>query len=467
MSTPIINNPMNPYGIDFSVFGNTGFIITNGNYSGGGITDGSSLGNNPGVTRVEVSADGVSWYTLNPLQTWTVDGLFPTDGLGDSRIPVNPMFAANNFAGLGLAGIRSLYAGSAGGTGFDLAQAQDTDGNGVNLPIARFVRLNVLSGKSEVDAVSTTRGSGAVIAEDFLGNPLQSGWHVCGNTNLFIWNPINQNLEVTWDSSQENTYFYHPLGTTLARDDDFSVAFDLRLDDIGAGLDPAKDSSFPLAIGFLNLAEATGTNFLRGTGRNSPDLAEFAYFWDSGFGATMWPTFVDSKGTFNWNGSTDYALYELNPGEGYHVVMTYAASNQSMVTRMTNFQHTSGVMLIQTFGPNFTDFRADTLSISSYSDAGQDPRYGGSVLAHGTIDNLVVTVPPPPLQSVAGTFTNGFWQAQFIARTNWLYTLERTSDFQFWTEVSPSTPGQGGALILSDPSPATGNAFFRVRANRP
>ena len=65
-STPIVNDGANPFGCDFIIFGNAGFVITNGNYSGGGITDGSLYGANPGSTRVAVSADGVNFFALNP-----------------------------------------------------------------------------------------------------------------------------------------------------------------------------------------------------------------------------------------------------------------------------------------------------------------------------------------------------------------------------------------------------------------
>ncbi len=466
MGSPVVHSPASPYGIDFEIFGNSFFVITNGNYSGGGITDGSVYGNGAS-TRVEVSADGVRWYTLNPAQAPTIGDLLPTDGTGDPQVPVNPALTNADFAGLGLAGIQSLYAGSAGGACFNLAWAQDTNGDYVNLPIARFIRVDVLSGRAQVDAISTTRPSATVIAEDFALDPLQDGWRIFGDTNLFHWSATNQNLEVTWDSSQPNSYFYHPLGTILSREDDFSLAFDLHLDGIGSGPDTNKASTFPIAIGFLNLDEATQPNFLRGTGNNSPDLAEFAYFWDSGYGATTWPTFVDTNSTFNYNSSSDYAIFALAPGDAYHVVMTYTASNQTVVATVTNFEQTAGVRIMQLLNTNFADFRLGAISISSYSDAGQDPQYAGSVLAHGVVDNVVVTAPNPPVQSLIASMTNGVWRAQFNGRTNWVYTLERTSDFKSWTEASLSTAGANGAMVLSDTNVPLPKAFYRVRANRP
>src|SRR5260221_4646826 len=141
--------------------------------------------------------------------------------------------------------------------------------------------------------MSVTRSSASTITENFSANPQQNGWRIFGDTNQFHWDSANENLAVHWDSSQPNSYFYHPLGTILARDDDFSLAFDLRLDNIGPGPDTNKPYSFSLGVGFLNLGEASRPDFRRGTGNNSPDLVELAYFWDSGYGATVWPTFVD------------------------------------------------------------------------------------------------------------------------------------------------------------------------------
>lgn len=150
-NTPILNNPANPFGVDFMVFGGSGFIITNGDYSGGGITDGSLFGNNTGETRVSVSADNVTYFILNPLLAPPVDGLYPTDGSGDFHQPVDPALTGPDFAGQDLDGIRSLYAGSGGGTGFDISWAQDGGGQSVFLTSISYVRVEVLSGKSEID----------------------------------------------------------------------------------------------------------------------------------------------------------------------------------------------------------------------------------------------------------------------------------------------------------------------------
>ena len=152
--TPILNDSSHLYGLDFIVFGHSGFNITNGDYSGGGITDGSFFTGGTSTSRISVSADGVTFYTLNPSLAPQVDGRFPTDSTGSPFVPVNPSLTQSDFAGQGLSGIRALYAGSDGGMGFDLSMAQDGLGNSVLLPVANYVRIDVLSDVAYIDAVS-------------------------------------------------------------------------------------------------------------------------------------------------------------------------------------------------------------------------------------------------------------------------------------------------------------------------
>ncbi len=157
-SNPIINDDSNPFGLDFIVFGNSGFVVTNAydenfNTIGTPATDGSMFGVD-GVARVSISTDGVDFFTLSTALSPAIDAMFPTDGRGSFGTPVNPGLNASDFAGLTLEGIRALYAGSGGGAGFDLDWARDASGHPVVLDNIRFVRIEVTGGKVDIDGFS-------------------------------------------------------------------------------------------------------------------------------------------------------------------------------------------------------------------------------------------------------------------------------------------------------------------------
>jgi hypothetical protein len=314
---------------------------------------------------------------------------------------------------------------------------------------------------------------GTTITENFTNNPSQDGWQVYGDTNLFQWDFLNQNLDVTWDSSQPNSYFFHPLGTIMTRNDDFSIVFDLQINDIVSGTEPGKISPMELGFGFLNRADATDPGFVRADASNLAELDYFPlgyYIDDTGKTNTIYPTLTPTfiSTAYDYSPSA-YVPYEVTfpTGELVHVSLTYTASNRTLTA---TFQ-TNGVDCLEIPPVVLTDdfttddnFDVDMFSISSYGSAG-DPY--DSVLAHGTIANIVVTVPPPPIQDLSGNFSNGVWQVQFISQTNWLYTLESTPDFQSWTDVSTSTSGNGTNLFLQDTSAISDKSFYRVRADPP
>ena len=301
--------------------------------------------------------------------------------------------------------------------------------------------------------------------ETFVTNPFANGWQTFGNTNLFSWNSTNQNLHVTWDSSKTNSYFHRPIGTLLTRSDDFSLTFDLTFTDYASGVTTNKPFAFPAAIGFLNLDNATHTNFSRGTGVNATygpkNLVEFDFFpaFDI-FQPTLAQTVVATNNS-SWLYNHDNLL-EMTPGQTFRVTMTYTATNSSLTTTVTNngaqYGTTQFIIVPATF-----DFRCATFSISSYSDI----RDNASLLAHGTVDNITLVTPPPPVQNFTGGFIGANWQTQFISRSNWLYTLERTTNFQTWIAASPVTPGNGGTLTLQDTNPPATTAAYRIRAQRP
>jgi len=156
-SRPVLNHPRNRFGIDFIIFGNSGFIITNAfdpntfDWIGTPATEGSLFGENAGASRVSVSRDGVVFYQLNSNLAPPVDNLVPTDGSGDFHLPADPSLTQIDFVGLTLEGIRALYYGSAGGAGYDISLAQDAEGQRVMLSEINYVRVEILSGKAEVD----------------------------------------------------------------------------------------------------------------------------------------------------------------------------------------------------------------------------------------------------------------------------------------------------------------------------
>ena len=308
----------------------------------------------------------------------------------------------------------------------------------------------------------------AAITENFATDPALREWREFGDTSLFHWNATNQHLEVTWDSSRTNSLFYRPLQTVLTRTDDFSFGFDLRLHDITIGVNTSKPYTFEIAIGFCRFNSITNQNFFRGAGTSLAfgprNLVEFDYFPDSGFGATVAPTAVANTNAIRFS---DNHPLELTTDDLFRVDMTYTASNQVLRTVMTR----NG----SAFGPirdlslvGFPDFRVDTFAVISYSDAMQSPpQFAGSILSHGVIDNVTWNVPDFSLTAFRGDFTNRGFGVEFDAKSNWVYRLERTSDFVDWSLVRERPAVANGLMLLEDTEIPPTRAFYRVVADRP
>jgi hypothetical protein len=317
-------------------------------------------------------------------------------------------------------------------------------------------------------SVAVLRSGAATFQEDFANPPSTRGWKIFGEASLFHWNPDRQQIEVTWDSRQPNSYFFHSLGTVLTSNDNFSLAFDLCLEDIAIGIDPNQPFTFELALGLMNFGNATNATFARGSGIDPvfgpKNLVEFDYFPDSGFGATVAPTVVSTNNRIKFS---DNHPLELMAGDCYQITMNYTASNRVLHTVMRRNGEPFGLPPNHTLDDllltDFVDFRVDTFSLSSFSG----DRADGSILAHAVVDNILLTLPPPPVTLVAGGFVNQNWQVSFEAQSHWLYSLERTEDLQSWKAVSSPVAGMTGRLLLQDtqPLPARG-AFYRVLAER-
>jgi len=152
-SPPIVDVADNPFGIDLIVFGNSFFMD-------GAWPRGVCAGLAADGGSVQVSPDGVQWITVPDA---IADGLFPTMGFTDvgpysstdgflptdPHLPVDPSLTMADLQEMSYGELVAVYAGSAGGTGIDLAS--------VGLPSAVAVRIVVPSGfhpNVEIDAVA-------------------------------------------------------------------------------------------------------------------------------------------------------------------------------------------------------------------------------------------------------------------------------------------------------------------------
>lgn len=162
-NSPIQNSADHAHGLDFIIFGNNGFQIVNGDFTGGGVTDGSLFGANTGSTSVSVSNDGITFYELTPSLSPVVDGPFPTDGSGDFSKAPDPALKNSSFNGKDMAGIRQLYSGSGGGAAYDISWARNAGGQPANLDSIRFVKVEVLTGVAEIDGVSAVPEPGTAV----------------------------------------------------------------------------------------------------------------------------------------------------------------------------------------------------------------------------------------------------------------------------------------------------------------
>jgi hypothetical protein len=177
----------------------------------------------------------------------------------------------------------------------------------------------------------------------------------------------------------------------------------------------------------------------------------------------MWST----NSTLSYNGSGDYTVMTLPLGVVMRISIVYASSNQTLTTTITTNGISVGAVHSDKISASFTDFRVGTFAIASYSDAGQSGSGQGSILAHGVIDNITITVPPSPVGILQCVANNQTAAVQFLSRSNWLYTLERTVDLQSWSTASIPAPGTATNLLIQDTNPPVPSAMYRVRAERP
>lgn len=304
-----------------------------------------------------------------------------------------------------------------------------------------------------------TTVNAAVFFEDFQGAPSTLDWHIHGDPSFFQWNEAGH-LDVTWDSTQTNTFFIHPLQSVLGRHDDFKIEFELMLDSVGYQSNGNPLTPFEIALGFINSADATHTNFFRGKGAGTvKNLVEFDYFPDTGYGDTIWPAFWSTNTTLNYTDQNDYVLAALPLNKVLAITMNYDPETESLTTNITADGEPLVTAHQQQLSPSFTDFRVDAFAISSYELQGNT-----SLHAQGRFDNIRITF-PQPVTELAITENEGAWSTSFTSRTNWIYQLEESNELNDW--LSTETEFEGTGETIEMPVTKTGpEVFTRIRATR-
>lgn len=301
----------------------------------------------------------------------------------------------------------------------------------------------------------------AEVLDSFSSDPFARGWQRLGEGDLFGWDAVGERLRVTWDSSRSNSACLIPLSTSLARTDDFEFSVDLTLEDIVIGLNEEHPYAFQLAIGWISVADFSRDDFRRGTGHDAWNVVEFDYFPDSGFGPSISPVALSMSRQWFWQPMTGGVTLETN--RAYRIRMAFDAQQQEIRTQLVVDGQPGPAVKTVRAPAGFTDFRLDAFAILSYSDEGA----GGSIRAHGVLDNLVLQFPESPrpvLKWAAGTAGSVL---QCEGRKGWNFRLLRSGDLQNWEAFEPAVNTEAGVEWREIGKSGDGIQFFRVETFRP
>ena len=264
--------------------------------------------------------------------------------------------------------------------------------------------------------------------ETFDSDPLTKGWSVHGDKSLFEWDEDSESLRVKWDTERPSSFFYKPLGRVLTESNSFAFTFQITLDSVKAGYLEGKPYTFQVALGLLNISSAIDKNFNRGTGSDSPNLVEWDYFPDTGFGATVSPSVVSDKSEFS-AGFTFPA--ELLIGKTYSIKLIYLSEERVLKTEMLEDGKSWENIQTVEISSDFSGFFVDTFSISNFSAKDSE----SSLLAIGTVDEVAL-VTSDTLPKLFGVKINGSqWEAKSFLIEPEIWKVESSNDVLNWNRA--------------------------------
>jgi len=300
MGRKVYDNPNNPYGMDFIVYGNSFFSASG---AGGFVSDATdlnttTLGSSPGghPTIVSISQDGTNWYTYPTVTSlfadeacrwddanasWTSEEMNPTK-------PLNPYINTNNFGGQSVAGGLDQFIGASGGTGYALKAS--------GFPWIQYVRIQAETNANQYTVIDAIAAVDPVVVGDALS--IAPDNLAAGITNLSFQEPDNSSntlISLNFDSV-----------STTARVSTISLS---------------EFSSFAPVFGNASSAYQITVKPVTGTG---------AVNYTAGVGLRAGDNYTGNGGDlrlYQWNGSSWTAQpFSFN-----------AAANEVVLTGVTNF----------------------------------------------------------------------------------------------------------------------------------
>ncbi len=197
-------------------------------------------------------------------------------------------------------------------------------------------------------------------------NP-ESGWMLQGDADIFMESAGAGEARFFWNTELPNSSVYFPLGTTLDHRSNFEFSVTMELTSMDIDFIPESFYGFQISMGFHESASIQDSSFRRGTGTDSPNLVEWNFFPDTGFGATVSPVITDSQSAFfaSFNFPVDIPLNE-------EVIITGSYDGQLMEFRSTLITSGSGPVEMDPVklpeSDEFQGFAVDAFGLTSYAD---------------------------------------------------------------------------------------------------
>lgn len=208
----------------------------------------------------------------------------------------------------------------------------------------------------------------------------ESQWILHGHPDTFS-NAANSNPPVfNWNTEFPTSAVFIPLPHYLNQDSSIHLSTHFTLNSLNIDFVPNSFYGFEIALGLFNSTEVFTESFKRGTGTDSPNLIEWDYFPDTGFGATVSPTITDSDSKFF---STFNFPIDLPIDADIEVELIYDPSQtklESVLKIDGELKAIKPVVLPE--GDGFNDFLVNSAGFISYQDFNDDGKLSASASIH-------------------------------------------------------------------------------------